>query len=281
MNETQKHGEALPLAAIDLHFAYRGRQVLTGASLSLQSGDVVSLLGTNGAGKSTLLRLLLGFNAPHQGEVLLAGKPLHSYPRRKIARHIAYVPQVHVTPFPYLVREVVLLGRLPATGLSRAPSRADYEIAGTVLERLGIPHLAGRAYTEISGGERQLTLIARALAQGARTLVLDEPMNGLDYGHQLRLIERLRGLAAEGYAVLKTTHHPEHALLASTRVALLCDGRIEADGPPARVVTPAAIERLYGVRVEAHRCGPHTAFFPSTTVAIQPRSGDLHEQYHD
>jgi len=267
MSDNRQQRAALPLAARDLYFAYRGRPVLTGASLSLQSGEVVSLLGTNGSGKSTLLRLLLGFNTPHRGEVLLAGKPLHSYRRRQIALHIAYVPQMHVTPFPYPVREVVVLGRLPATGLGRAPSRSDYEIVDIMLERLGIAHLAKRAYTEISGGERQLTLIARALAQGARTLVLDEPMTGLDYGHQLRLIERLCGLAAEGYAVLKTTHHPEHALLASTRVALLCDGRIDADGPPATVVIPSAIERLYGVRVEAHRCGPHTSFFPATTVA--------------
>lgn len=238
--------------------------MLTGASLSLQPGELVSLLGANGAGKSTLLRLLMGFIKPDKGCVQLAGKPLHSYPRRTLARHLAYVPQAHIMPFPYSVHEVVMLGRLPATGLSKAPGNSDIEIVDTVLERLGIAHLSRRIYTEISGGERQLVLIARALAQDARILVLDEPMSGLDYGHQLRLLERLQLLAAEGYTVVKTTHHPEHALLASTRVALLHNGRIEADGMPASVVTPAAIEQLYGVRVEAHRCAQYTAFFPVT-----------------
>lgn len=252
------------LDACGLHFAYRGRPVLAGAGLSLGAGELVSLLGANGAGKSTLLRLLLGFVRPQRGEVRLAGRPLHAYPRRQLAQRLAYVPQLHQAPFPYSVREVVLLGRLPATGLLRPPGQADRETVEAVLERLGIAHLAGRAYTEISGGERQLALIARALAQGAKILVLDEPMSGLDYGHQMRLLERLRSLAREGYAILKTTHHPEHALLASTRVALLRGGGIEADGPPQEVVTPAAIERLYGVRVEAHRCGPHTAFFPAS-----------------
>jgi iron complex transport system ATP-binding protein len=240
----------LQLQARDLHFAYRGRLVLSGVGLSLQPGEVVSLLGANGAGKSTLLRLLLGFAAPLKGTVSLDGKALADYPQRQIARRIAYVPQLHVTPFPYLVREVALLGRLPATGLSRAPGKADEAIVDAVLEWLGIAHLAARAYTEISGGERQLTLIARALAQGARILILDEPMSGLDYGHQLRLLALLRRLAREGHAVLKTTHHPEHALVGSDRVLLLEQGRISAEGAPAAVLTPERLYALYGAQVQ-------------------------------
>lgn len=239
------------LRARDVHFAFRQRLVLTGANLDLHTGEVVALLGANGAGKSTLLRLLLGLLRPTSGEVRLEERALGRWNRREIARRLAYVPQVHATPFPYTVHEVVLLGRLPAGSLFRAPGREDREMADSVLERLGIAHLATRPYTEISGGERQLTLIARALAQGARLLILDEPATGLDYGHQLRLLERLGRLAGEGYGVLMTTHHPEHALIASTRVLLMRSGRIEADGTPADVVTAATIQQLYGVRVDA------------------------------
>jgi len=253
------------LNACDIHYSYRGHPVLNGVNLSLQTGEIVSLLGANGAGKSTLLRLLMGFTAPHKGKVLLNGKELRSYPRRQLAQLIAYVPQVHVTPFPYLVREVAMLGRLSFTGLNRAPSKTDDAIVTNVLETLEISHLATVPYTEISGGERQLTLIARALVQGARILILDEPMNGLDYGHQLHLLKRLRGLAEDGYAVLKTTHYPEHALLASSRAILLHEGLIKEDGLPAEVVTASTIQWLYGVRVEAHRHGSHTAFFPAST----------------
>ncbi len=251
------------LAAEDVHFDYRGRgTVLDGASLHLSPGEVVCLLGANGAGKSTLLRVLLGFVKPSRGRVSFDGRPLAEYSRRALAQRIAYVPQVHVTPFPYRVREVVLMGRMPVNGLLRAPGPRDHAAVDAMLDLLGIAHLAERAYTDISGGERQLALIARALAQGARTLVMDEPATGLDYGHQIRLIERVRGLARDGYAVLMTTHHPEHALMAASRVALLAHGRVAADGPPGEVVTPEAIERLYGVQVRAHACGEHTAFFP-------------------
>ncbi|QWT45467.1 ABC transporter ATP-binding protein [Azospira inquinata] len=252
------------LQAYRLHYAWRGTPVLRGVNLALAPGEVVSLLGANGAGKSTLLRLLLSLLSPLSGLVTLGDRPLASFRRRELARHIAYVPQVHVTPFPYRVEEVVLMGRLPANGLLGSTSGPeDRERAARVLERLGILALKDRAYTEISGGERQLTLIARALIQEAPILVLDEPVNGLDYGHQMSLLDHLQSLAAEGYAILKTTHHPEHALLASTRVVLLEEGRIAADGRPNEVVTPASIRRLYGVQVAVfHSPLGHTAFYP-------------------
>lgn len=254
----------MSLCADHLAFSWRRRPVLDGISFCLQPGEVVALLGANGAGKSTLLRLLLGLLQPDAGTVSLAGRPLGSWRQRDIARQLAYVPQVHVTPFPYSVREVVLLGRLPASGLFRSPSRDDHACAEQALAHLGIAHLAARPYSEISGGERQLALIARALAQGARLLVMDEPATGLDYGHQLRLLDRLGALAAEGYGVLMTTHHPDHALQAAHRVLLLRHGRIEADGPPHRVVTSDNIHRLYGVAVAAVQAAD------GATIAFRP-----------
>lgn len=252
------------LEASHVRFQYGQRDILSDASLSIAAGEIIALLGCNGAGKSTFLRILLGLLAPHAGSVVLDGKALSAYRPRELATRIAYVPQVHVTPFPYTVRDVVLLGRLPANGILHAPSRYDIELVEDMLSRLDIVHLAGRPYTDISGGERQLTLLARALVQGARILIMDEPMNGLDYGRQIRLLERLQHLAADGYAILMTTHHPEHALLAATRVAVLTHGRIDADGPPSDIVTPATIRKLYGVTVRAfHSSEGHTAFHPA------------------
>lgn len=241
----------MALLAHQLAYAYRRHLVLQGVDLTLQPGEVVALLGANGAGKSTLLRLLLGLLAPDGGSVMLEDRPLDTWPRREVARRLAYVPQVHAAPFPYAVEEVVLLGRLPAGGLFLPPTAVDRQIVAAALQHLSIAHLAARPYNELSGGERQLVLIARALAQEARLLIMDEPATGLDYGHQMRLLAQLRRLADEGYGVLFSTHHPEHTLLAADRVLLLRDGRIEAAGPPQQIINAAALQRLYGVEVDA------------------------------
>jgi iron complex transport system ATP-binding protein len=234
----------------DLFFSRGERPILSGASLTLREGEIITLLGANGAGKSTLFRLLLGFLKPERGAVELDGKKLASYSRREAARSIAYVPQSHAAPFPYRVRDVTALGRIAQSGLLRPPGREDGQAVAAALEKLGITHLADRRYTEISGGERQLTLIARALAQGARMLIMDEPMTGLDYGYQHKMLAQLSALARDGCGVLVSTHNPEHALLVADRVAILENGRITADGPAPEVVTSAMIERIYGVCVE-------------------------------
>ncbi len=239
----------MTLRAHDLSFSYRQQPVLDGVALTLAPGEVLALLGGNGAGKSTLLRLLLGLLRPARGQVRLGERPLADWPRRALARELAYVPQLHHAPFPYLARDVVLLGRLAHHGLLRAPGRADRDAAEAALDTLSLTHLAGRRYTELSGGERQRVLIARALAQGARLLLFDEPSNGLDYGGQLRLLAHMRTLARAGYGVLFTTHHPDHARQAADRVALLAHGRIHASGPPNTVLTPQALAELYGLNI--------------------------------
>lgn len=254
----------MKLTAHGIHFSYRERQVLAGVDLSLVPGELVGLLGANGAGKSTLLKIMLGLQRPGQGAVALNGKPLHEFRRRNLAQSVAYVPQTHAAPFPYKVREVVLMGRLPAGGLFKSPCNADLDVVERILAHLGIAHLADRPYTEVSGGERQLALIARALAQNARLLVMDEPFSGLDYGHQIRLFDRLKMLTREGYGILMTTHDPDQTLAGCHRVALLLDGGIVADGTPDEALTPEAIHHLYGVRVELLRAadGRGIAFRP-------------------
>ncbi|HEY0283330.1 MAG TPA: ABC transporter ATP-binding protein [Rhizomicrobium sp.] len=242
------------LAAEAVHFSRQSRAVLAGATLSLSSREIVCLLGRNGAGKTTLLRIMLGFLHPERGIVRLDGRPLSGLSRRTLARRVAYVPQLHQPPFPYLVREVVGMGRMPSTGLFGQISRSDREAVDTVMESLGITPLAGRRYTQLSAGERQLVMIGRALAQGARLLVMDEPFTGLDYGHQMELMERLRGLKGEGYGMLMTTHQPDHAAIIATRVTTLEAGRIADDGMPEDIITPAVIRRLYGVEMHSFGC---------------------------
>jgi iron complex transport system ATP-binding protein len=251
--------QAQPVLRVEgISFAYSQKKcVLEDIHLTVYSGEVLALLGINGAGKSTLIRLLLGFEKIQLGKIFIEERPINSFTRREMATRIAYVPQAHVAPFPYSSREVVLLGRIAQSGLMRSPGERDIGIVESAMERLGIEHLADRPYTRISGGERQLVLIARALAQEARILIMDEPASGLDYGNQIRLLKHLRGLAEDGYTILKSTHYPDHVLLGADRVASLVNGRIRSVGKPNEIITKDEIHQLYNVDVDflAHHDG--------------------------
>lgn len=251
------------LCASGVAYSYGRRVVLRNIEFSLHTGELVALLGINGAGKSTLLRVLLGLEKPQSGHVVLNDRSLETFRRRDLACCMAYVPQAHTAPFPYTVNEVVLLGRIAQRGYLRAPDATDRAVAQRAIAQLGIGALADRPYTTLSGGERQLTLIARALTQEAGVLILDEPASALDYGNQIRLLDRLRALADRGYAILFTTHHPEHVQIAADRVALLIDGRMAADGSPKTVLTPETLRQLYGIEVEwLERSNGTSAFWP-------------------
>ncbi len=231
------------------------RQVLKDVGLQLRPGDCMALLGANGAGKTTLIRTLLGFVRPDAGEVRLDGQPLVAQARRAIARRIAYVPQAHAPTFPYTVREIVGMARGPTSGWGSRPDAEDAAAIDGALERLSMSAFAERSYAELSGGERQAVLVARALAQGAQVLLMDEPSSSLDLGQQARLMRLLGGLAAEGRAVLMSTHQPELALRWFNRAILLHRGEVLADGAPATILTPDALSRLYGVEVRRIEAG--------------------------
>jgi iron complex transport system ATP-binding protein len=236
---------ALALERVSL--AQRGRAVLTDASLALAFGEVLVLAGRNGAGKTTLLRVATGLAAPSAGSVRLEGRALAELTRREIARTLALVPQDTSVPFPFTVEEIVLLGRAPHLPALGFESREDRRIAGACMERLGIGALAHRSLQELSGGERQLAMIARALAQTPRILLLDEPTAHLDLAHRLALEELLRSLAREGKAALLVSHDLAGAARVADRIALLAGGRVLACGAPRDALRAELLREAFGV----------------------------------
>jgi iron complex transport system ATP-binding protein len=226
------------------------KAILENISLGFHRGKVISLLGPNGSGKTTLLKLILGLLRPQHGTVQLEGRNLTQITPKQLARKIAYVPQLHRVSFGYRVLDVVLMGRMPHKSMFFNYSEKDEKIALEALQRLSIDHLKDRSYTEISGGERQLVLIARALTQGAEIFVMDEPVNGLDYGNQIRLLTRIIELVKSGYTFIKTTHFPDHALWVSDRVVMLKQGKIIADGLISETITRENLYNLYQIDVD-------------------------------
>jgi iron complex transport system ATP-binding protein len=233
-----------------LTIGYSDHTVGRGLDVALATGEVLALLGPNGGGKTTLLKTLLGLLRPKAGEVQLSGKPLASYTVRERARTVAYVPQVHIGTFAFSVETVVLMGRTAHGNLFSRPSAHDRAVAHAVLDRFGIAQLAMRPYTMISGGERQLVLLARALAQEPQFIVLDEPTASLDFGNQGKVMREIRALAESGHGVLFTTHDPNHALRAADRAYLLREGTRIAEGPVANVLNQTQLQELYRAPVE-------------------------------
>ena len=241
------------IAVKNVSFSYGKETVLKKISLDVRQGEIVTLLGPNGSGKSTLIKIMLGLLRPAEGRVYLDGVDIAHMGSKAIAQKIAYVPQIHRSSFPYTVLDIVLMGRIPHKSFFFRYSRQDMTVAHEALERLSIPHLADRPFTELSGGERQLVVIARALAQGTRTLIMDEPAGGLDYGNQLRLLEQIINLSRQGYTFIKSTHSPEHALWVSDRAILVKNGTIIADGRCDDIISSENLFHLYNAKVDVMR----------------------------
>ena len=252
----------MPLRAHALSIGYAGKVVGRDFELELRDGEVLALLGPNGCGKTTLLKTLLGLIPDKGGSVTLNGKPLAAHSLGERARLVAYVPQSHASPFAYSVEDLVLMGRTAHAGLFARPSAHDREVTRAAIERLGIAHLAAQPVTQISGGERQLALIARALAQQPRIVLLDEPTASLDFGNQGLVMREIRQLAADGLAVLFTTHDPNHALRFADRALLMRDGGTLASGAVAEVIAKERLEALYGAGVEEVAEHERKAFLP-------------------
>ncbi len=241
----------MKLTATDVSFAYvRGEEVLRRVSLSLVDAEVAFVLGANGSGKTTLLQCLSGVRQPTSGTVSVDGRPLAQLAPRERARWIGVVPQFHEPAFAFTVAEAVLMGRAPHLGLFARPGSGDRAIVDRALEAVGILGMRNRAYTEISGGEQQLVLIARGLAQGARCLLMDEPAAHLDPRHQHGILGVVKELATGGHSFVVTSHQPDNAFLYADRVLLLVAGAAHSYGRPGEAITEGSLRAAYGMGFE-------------------------------
>lgn len=233
----------------NLSFSYGKRQILSDISLLAKEGEVLTILGANGTGKTTLFRCMLGLLKGYTGEVFIDGENLRKLSPKEAARRIAYIPQHSAAQFHYRVSDIVLMGLTNTLGTFAVPGKHEEKLMLETLERVGISHLAERSFLKISGGEQQLVLLARALVQNAPILMLDEPASGLDYGNQLLVQRQARALAAEGYTIIQTSHHPEQSYLFSDKILALKGGKIFQYGTPGDILTAENIKELYQASV--------------------------------
>lgn len=235
----------------NLSFKYHnGRSIFQNVSFQLDNGEILSILGPNGCGKSTLLNCIANIYKPKSGEIRLNGQSLSNMNIRNVAQIIGYVPQIHIPAYAFTVREFTVMGRTPYIGAFKTPGKIDYRIADESLERLDISHLRDKPYTEISGGERQMVLIARVITQQPKIILLDEPTAHLDYGNQHRAVQIISQLADEGYALIMTTHNPEHAIILNGKVAILNRKGILGVGQSAETINAETLSNLYGLSIK-------------------------------
>ena len=234
----------------NLSFSYGERSVLDNINFTAYDNQLLSVLGPNGVGKSTLFRCILGLLHGYKGQIRLNGIDIKSLSIKEIAKLIAYIPQSHYPSFNFSVFDMVLMGTTVQLSYFSSPGLQQRMLVESALDRLGIIHLKHRGYTQISGGERQLVLMARALVQKAKILILDEPTANLDFGNQILVLTQMKSLAREGYTVIQSTHNPEQTFLFSDAVMAMKGGRVLACGTPGKIFTKDLIQNLYGVEVE-------------------------------
>lgn len=240
----------IKLENISFTYSSENNHVLRTLSMEIKAGDITAILGPNGIGKTTLLHLILGWIKADSGSIYLKGKSQQQYSRREMGRLIGLVPQDEHITFEYSLLEYVLLGRAPHLNSLESPGKIDYEAALTALGKVGLEKLAGRPVTHLSGGEKQLVLVARSLAQEPRILLLDEPLSNLDLANKIRLIEVIRSLQKEGVTILFTSHEPEVAAGISNYLILMGnDNRIE-HGTADKILNSESLSRIYGVPVK-------------------------------
>ncbi len=235
----------------NLSFSYDGKsKVFEHVNCSVDKGQVLCILGPNGSGKSTLLKCANSLLKVNGGSVTVNGESISAISRKELSKQIGFLPQIHVSTFPFSVLEVAVMGRSPHLGLAESPSNKDYQIAEENLKLLGISHLSDKPYTHISGGERQLALIAMVLTQQPHILLLDEPTSHLDFGNQVRMLELVKRLSENGLTVVLTTHFPDHAFYLSSKVAIMHEKTIMAAGDCDDVITEENLKKIYDIEVK-------------------------------
>jgi len=239
----------------NLSFSYGAGNVLDDVSFHVRHGELCALFGPNGCGKTTLFKCCLRFLAFHQGTVFLNRRDVKSMRVEEMAMHVAYVPQQHLPPFPYLVKEIVLMGRTPHLSGVFGVGLKDKQKAFDALYRLKIDHLADRPYNQLSSGQRQLVLIARAIAQETRLVFLDEPTSALDFSNQVRIWRVMRALAQSGTTMLVCTHDPNHVAWFCDRAVVMGGGHVVVEGDPMQVMTHTLLDTIYGEICNVGRTG--------------------------
>ncbi len=229
---------------------YGNRIIIKDITLKMKRGEVLCLLGPNGVGKTTLFKSILGFIQLKSGEILIEGEDISGWSRKRMAKAIAYVPQAYHSTFSFTVMDVVLMGRTASLSFLKSPSQKDYLLAEQILEDIGIGDLKNKSYSQISGGQQQMTLIARALAQEAKILVMDEPTSSMDYGNQIKILEQINNLAKRGLGVIMTTHYPNHAFLCATKAALLQKNHCFTVGSVEDIVMEESLKATYGIDIK-------------------------------
>ncbi len=249
-----------------LSFRYGKKEVLQDLSFRVGRGKVCGLFGPNGSGKTTLFRACLNFLPYHRGRVSIDGQNLNTRSIEEVARLIAYVPQEHKPPFPFLVQEIILMGRTPHLGGAFGVSSADKKKAREAMDLLGITHLAEQPYNQISLGQRQLVLIARAVCQNTSLLLLDEPTSALDFSNQILIWRLLRKIARQGTTILVCTHDPNHILWFCDQVIILDQGKIIADGRPQQAINAQTLNSIYHGFCEIKTIAGASMVVPTTTA---------------
>ena len=221
-------------------------EIVHGVDFTVDKGEFVCIIGSNGCGKTTTLKACMGLLPAMAGQVLIAGKDISQMNEREKATHFAYIPQAHTPPFPFSVADVVMMGRTPYINKLARTTKHDRAVAGRALDLLGIRHLAKKEYTNLSGGQRQLVLIARALTQESDMLIMDEPTAALDFGNQHLVLSCMKTLSKLGKAVVMVTHDPDHALFCADRVIVMGEGKVLKEGTSAECITTEVLEQIYG-----------------------------------
>ena len=234
----------LEVKKASFHYA-EGRDIFKDVSFTLDAGQTLSIIGPNGSGKSTLLNCLANLLKLSGGEIRLCGKKQNEYRAKEVARIIGYVPQTHSPSYGYTVRDFVVMGRAPHLRTLAIPGKEEFKLADEAIERMGITYLENRPYTEISGGERQQATIARVLVQQPKIIMMDEPTSALDFGNQLRAIELIKQLSQQGYAVIMTTHTPDHAIMLDDAVALMDREGMLRTGAVADIMQEDVLRQVY------------------------------------
>ncbi|WP_221410500.1 ABC transporter ATP-binding protein [Apibacter sp. HY039] len=242
--------ETIKIELRQAELGYKKSVVLKNLNVELLTNSTVCLLGKNGAGKTTLFKSILGILPTLSGSININGKNIAHWNRNELARHIAYIPQAKTLPFPFSVFEVVLFGRTAYLSQFSSPSKKDKIIADACLEQLNIMYLKNRIFTHLSGGEQQMVIIARALAQQPSFLIMDEPTSSLDFGNQIKIIQEVNNLRNEKMGIFMATHNPDHAFMCDADVLVVHEGTLWKQGYCNDILTNETLKQIYGVDID-------------------------------